>query len=212
MYLREPRRRNRDGTTVSYLQLAHNRRDLDTGVSRADILHSFGRADQVDRYALARLVASISRFLDPADAATAEHAAAAVERTLFAMVANRLSAAPASKRAGCGWVADRVFIEGLETVTDDACYRAEDFLLNALEQLQRHVFFTVANLLNLEVDLLLVDTTSTLWHTDTADYDPDDPALDHDDGDGGDGSEELAEAAIRRRGPARTIAPTCPRP
>lgn len=56
---------------VSYLQLAHNERHPETGTPVAKIIHSFGRADQVDREALRRLVASISRFLDPAEAVVA---------------------------------------------------------------------------------------------------------------------------------------------
>src|SRR6266536_723509 len=71
MYLRETRRRNRDGSEVAYLALAHNERDRDTGVPKAQIIHNFGRADRVDREGLARLVKSISRFLDPADAVAA---------------------------------------------------------------------------------------------------------------------------------------------
>ena len=74
MYLRETRRRNKDGTVVSYLQLAHNERHPVTGSPVAKVIHSFGRADQVDRAALSRLVASISRFLDPAEAAAAASA------------------------------------------------------------------------------------------------------------------------------------------
>jgi hypothetical protein len=35
------------------------------------VIHNFGRADQIDRDALARLVASISRYLTPEQAATA---------------------------------------------------------------------------------------------------------------------------------------------
>jgi len=65
MYLRETKRRNADGTSVSCLALAQNERDPATGVPRARIIHRFGRADHVDREALARLVRSISRFLDP---------------------------------------------------------------------------------------------------------------------------------------------------
>ena len=65
MYLRETRRTNRDGSVVAYLQLAHNERHPDTGSPVAKVIHSFGRADTVDREALARLVSSISRFLTP---------------------------------------------------------------------------------------------------------------------------------------------------
>ena len=71
MYLRETRRVNKDGTVVSYLQLAHNERHPRTGSPVAKVIHNFGRSDKVDRQALARLVASISRFLDPEQAVAA---------------------------------------------------------------------------------------------------------------------------------------------
>ena len=206
MYLRETKRRNADGSSVSYLALAQNERDPQTGVPRARIIHRFGRADQVDRDALGRLVRSISRFLDPGEAVQATASgevqiiesrtmgsawladrlwerleigktiigaaagrkfdAERVERAIFAMVSNRLSVKPLSKLAGCEWVAERAFIEGLAEVSDDECYRAMDFLHAALPELQERVFFTVANLLDLEVDLLFFDTTSTCWETD----------------------------------------------
>ena len=66
MYLRESSRRNKDGSKVTYLQLAHNERHPVTGVSVAKVIHNFGRKDKVDKEALARLVSSISRTLDPA--------------------------------------------------------------------------------------------------------------------------------------------------
>ena len=68
MFLRETRRTNRDGSVVSYLQLAHNERHPVSGNPVAKVIHSFGRADKVDRAALARLVSSISRFLTPEQA------------------------------------------------------------------------------------------------------------------------------------------------
>jgi hypothetical protein len=71
MYLRQTRRTNRDGSVVSYLQLAHNERHPDTGAPTAKVIHNFGRADKVDREALSRLVSSISRFLTPEQAASA---------------------------------------------------------------------------------------------------------------------------------------------
>src|ERR1700682_3673250 len=95
MYLRETKRRNADGSTVSYLALAQNERDPQTGVPRAQIIHRFGRADQVDREALARLVRSISRFLDPARAvaATASGEVQVIE----------------SRSMGASWLADRLW-------------------------------------------------------------------------------------------------------
>jgi len=71
MYLRQTRRTNRDGSTVSYLQLAHNERHPVTGAPTAKVIHNFGRADKVDREALSRLVSSISRFLTPEQAVSA---------------------------------------------------------------------------------------------------------------------------------------------
>jgi hypothetical protein len=62
-----------------------------------------------------------------------------------------------------------VFIPGLPELSEDACYRAMDFLLEALPWLQEEVFFAVANLLNLDVDLLFFDGSSTYWERDGAD-------------------------------------------
>jgi len=56
---------------VSYLQLAHNERHPISGNPVAKVIHNFGRADKVDRAALARLVSSISRFLTPEQAVAA---------------------------------------------------------------------------------------------------------------------------------------------
>src|SRR6186713_2678407 len=81
MFLRETRRKNRDGSVVSYLQLAHNERHPVSGNPVAKVIHSFGRADQVDRAALARLVSSISRFLTPEQAITAPTATTATTAT-----------------------------------------------------------------------------------------------------------------------------------
>jgi Transposase DDE domain len=93
---------------------------------------------------------------------------AAAERVLFALVANRVLA-PSSKLAAAGWVNDDVAIPGLERTSDDACYRAMDWLLEIHAALEREVFSQVANLLNLEVDLLFFDTTSTYFELDEPD-------------------------------------------
>ena len=208
MYLRETRRTNRDGSVVSYLQLAHNERHAETGAPTAKVIHSFGRADKVDRDALSRLVSSISRFLTPEQAATAaaggevevvdsrrlggawtldrvwerlgigaaiRRAATnrrldgqTVERVIFTLVAQR-ALEPASKLAATGWVSERVAIEGLAGLGDDQAYRGMDFLLEALEEIAGEVFASVAHLLNLDLDIVFVDTTSTYFEVDGAD-------------------------------------------
>jgi hypothetical protein len=90
-----------------------------------------------------------------------------VERVLFALVANR-AIDPCSKLAAAEWVGADVAIPGLEGMDEDQAYRAMDLLVEAdIEgQVQRAVFFAAADLLNLEVDLLLFDTTSTYFERD----------------------------------------------
>ncbi len=90
------------------------------------------------------------------------------ERVLFALVANR-ALAPSSKLAAASWISGDVLIQGLPATTDDACYRAMDWLLQIKDALQQEVFGQVANLLNLEVDLLFFDTTSTYFERDGED-------------------------------------------
>jgi hypothetical protein len=71
MYLRSTPRRNKDGTEVRYLQLAHNVRDPQKRRSTVQVVYNFGREDTANREALQRLVASVTRFLDPAAALAA---------------------------------------------------------------------------------------------------------------------------------------------
>jgi hypothetical protein len=87
---------------------------------------------------------------------------------VFALVANRVLD-PVSKLDACRWVRDEVYLDGLVEVDSETCYRAMDFLLDALAELQETVFFTVADLLSLSVDILFFDTTSTYFETAEAD-------------------------------------------
>ena len=77
MYLRTTQRRNKDGRVVRYYALADNVRDPDKGHVEAQVVHSFGRADRLDRATLERLVRSIRRVLD---ACASEAAAGAKPR------------------------------------------------------------------------------------------------------------------------------------
>lgn len=213
MYVKTTARKTKSGT-VHYLHLAHNEWDPVAGRSVPKILYGFGRADQLDRDAVKRLVGSLARLLDPADALAATAGSdlafcesrsfggtftldalwrrlgidtvlrgldakprrgrprdtATTERVLFGLVANR-ALAPSSKLAAADWINHDVHIDGLPQTSDDACYRAMDWLHDVREQLEIGVFHQVANLLNLEVDLLFFDTTSTYFELD----DPDEP-------------------------------------
>lgn len=202
MYLRTTQRRNRDGTMVRYLQLAHNQWDPHSGRSKVNVLFSFGREDELDRDAIRRLIASLSRALDPAEALQVQapelelldsrpmggawlleqlwaqlgldqilrrllrgrRLDPSAERALLAMVCNR-ALEPMSKLGCAAWVNDKVAIPGLAELDDDRCYRAMDWLLEIEEELCKQVYWAVADLFNLEVDLLFFDTTSTYFET-----------------------------------------------
>jgi hypothetical protein len=204
VYIRTTSRKTKDGT-VRYLQLAHSEWDAAVGMSRPKILFSFGREDQLDRPAIERLIAALSRLLDPAaattaiaapgmpelsvtdsrpiggthlldalwhrlgiDAALRKHTDERTERILFALVANR-ALAPSSKLAATDWIAGDVHINALPDVNDESCYRAMDRLGKCEPQVAEQVYFQVTDLLNLEVDLLFFDTTSTYFELDQAD-------------------------------------------
>ena len=70
MYVRTIHRKNKDGSSVEYVQLAHNAWNPEKGFAQAEVIYSFGRKDQLDIEAIKRLVNSLCRFLDPEDALT----------------------------------------------------------------------------------------------------------------------------------------------
>jgi len=206
VYLRSTPRRNKDGSEVRYLQLAHNVWDPAAKRSKVQVIYNFGREEPSTREALERLVASVARHLEPGKARViaaeglefaesrplgGTHVLDALwerlsigpamrgllkgrrldpgaERVLFALVANR-ALAPSSKLAAARWASEDVLIPGLPQTTDDACYRAMDWLLQIREQLEKQVFDRAAEALGLEVDLLFFDTTSTYFVTEQAD-------------------------------------------
>ena len=207
MYVRTTTRRNKDGSEVRYLQLAHNEWDSAAGHSVVRVVHNFGRADRVDRDAVARLVRSLSRLLAPGEAleaGTTEEMAFVdsrpmggafvldqlwrrlgidetlagllrgrrldprAERVVFAMVANR-ALDPLSKLAATTWISERVALPGVDQVDVDTCYRSMDWLLEVEPELVERIYWSVANLLNLEVDLLFFDTTSTYFEIEAPD-------------------------------------------
>jgi hypothetical protein len=204
VYLRSTPRRNKDGSEVRYLQLAHNVRDPAAKRSRVQVVYNFGREEPGTREALERLAASVSRHLDPGRARPAEGLEFAesrplggtwaldalwerlgigpavrgllkgrrldpqAERVLFALTANR-ALAPSSKLAASRWASEDVMVAGLPATTDDACYRAMDWLLQIRGALEKEVFDRIAGLPGLETDLLLFDTTSTYFVTEDAD-------------------------------------------
>ncbi len=124
-----------------------------------------------------------------------------VERAIFTMVCQRCME-PASKLEATRWLGRDVVLEGVEQVTDDELYRAMDFLLACSERVQESVFFSVAHLLNLEVDVIFFDTTSTYFEADV-----DDPG---DDEQAADGEAAGEGAPLRRLGHSKDHRPDLP--
>src|SRR4051794_3956784 len=93
-----------------------------------------------------------------------------VERVIFALVANR-ALDPGSKLAAAEWASQDAHIPGLAAMDDDQADRAMDLLVEADAQakVQEAVFFATADLLNLDVDLLFFDTTSTYFEREAPD-------------------------------------------
>jgi len=126
-----------------------------------------------------------------------------VERAVLLLVCQRMLE-PGSKLAATRWLADEIRLPGIVEVSDDQLYRAMDFLLAEADAVQEAVFFSVANLLNLEVDLIFFDTTSTYFEVEP-DHDPD-----ADEDPDADTAEAAGEAPLRRLGHSKDHRPDLP--
>jgi Transposase DDE domain len=129
------------------------------------------------------------------------------ERVLFALVANRALAA-SSKLACAEWVREDVHVDGLDNTTDDACYRVMDRLGEIEPVLAEQAYHQVTDLLNLEVDLLFFDTTSTYFATEAADEDI--PRNDRGEPVPPDSQDTAGEAGFRTEGNSKDSRPDLP--
>jgi Transposase DDE domain len=94
----------------------------------------------------------------------------AVERALFAMVANR-ACAPSSKLY-CyeQWLREDGRIDGTDTLALHHLYRAMDVLEAHKEAIEQALYFRLADLLSLDVELIFYDTTSLHFEIDEIDW------------------------------------------
>jgi len=206
MYLRACTRKNRDGSTVTYLQLAENRWNSERKRSEARIVCTLGRADGKGQERLKQLAASIRRhasfetisdlepgwrFIDSWEhgpfhllsilwerlgiqhvlekALAGEERSVPFERSIFAMVANRCLA-PASKLFTYdNWLREDVYFPDGKGIELHHLYRAMDFLARHQEQIEEELYWQLADLLNLDVDLIFYDTTSLYFEIDEED-------------------------------------------
>lgn len=206
MYLRTSTRKNRDGTTVTYLQIAENTWNAEKGRSEAKIICTLGRADGRAEERLRQLAASIRRhasfdtiaelepgwrFVDSWEhghfhlisalwerlgiqrvlekALRGEDRHVPFERSIFAMVANRCLA-PASKLFTYeSWLREDVYFPEGKRIELHHLYRAMDFLTRHKDGIEEELYWQVADLLNLDVDLIFYDTTSLYFESDEED-------------------------------------------
>ncbi len=237
MYLRTTRRKNRDGSEVTYYQLAESVWNAEKRQAEAKVVFNFGRADGVDVVALRRLSDSIRRVcageasareeplapggvpgdldLLPArsyggiyvaealwrrvglDQMVGKRAAARRDRAphevaLFAMVANRLLAPSSKLTCYDTWLARQAHFPAGEALTLDHLYAAMDFLAAHAEAIERELFFRVADLFSLDVDLVFYDTTTAFFQIDEEDGELDPPPSRS--------KEPAREGAARKRG------------
>ena len=205
MYLRTVRRRNADGSSVEYYQLAENVWDPQKRCAVAKVVYSFGRGEDIDREAMRRLARSILRVFSSEEALAAEpgirviqswpyggaYALDAlwaeleipkaiaesspkkmrlpVERALFAMVANKALKPYSKLYCHEQWLSEEVFFPGREALELQHLYRAMDFLEAHKEEIERAVYFRMADLLDADVDVIFYDTTSLHFEIEAED-------------------------------------------
>lgn len=199
MYLRETKRKNGDGSVTRYYQLAENEWDKEKGCAVAKVVYNFGRAEQVDREKLKRLAKSILRLFSGEEALAAEPDVRVVdawpyggvfvleqlwreleidrvlgkrsrhERALFSMVANRALQPYSKLYCHEQWLKEEVFLPAGQELALHQLYRAMDFLLVHQAEVEKAVFFKMADLMNADVDLLFYDTTNLHFEIDEED-------------------------------------------
>ena len=162
MYLRFTQRSNADGSVVRYVSIAHNQR-ID-GKVRPNVLVNLGRVDRhtIDR--LRGLAASINRHFglhqhpDRLDTVTRQ---LGITSTVKQAVGDERFS-PHLERALSGLLTMR----GAEAADHSQIFVAMDLLIEADTAdggVQRSAFLAAARLLNLQIDLLFLLTSSTYF-------------------------------------------------
>jgi hypothetical protein len=92
-----------------------------------------------------------------------------VERALVAMVANRACAPSAKLSCSEQWLREDVRIDGADALALPHLYRAMDLLEAHTEAIEQALYCRLADLRNLEVELIFYDTTSLPFEIDDVD-------------------------------------------
>jgi len=199
MYLRETKRHNADGSVTRYYQLAENEWSKEKGCAVAKVVYNFGRADELDAEKLKRLAKSIMRLFSGEEALAAEPDVRVIdswpyggvyvleqlwrelevdvvlgrgkpfERALFAMTANRALSPYSKLYCHEQWLKEEVFLPEGQDLDLNRLYRAMDFLLVKQAEVEKAVYFKMADLMNADVDLIFYDTTNIHFEIDEED-------------------------------------------
>jgi hypothetical protein len=91
------------------------------------------------------------------------------ERALFAMVANRALSPYSKLYCWQQWLSEEVFLPSAQELQLHHLYFAMDFLEDHKSEIEKAVYFKMADLMNADVDLIFYDTTSLHFEVDEED-------------------------------------------
>jgi hypothetical protein len=91
------------------------------------------------------------------------------ERALFAMVANRALTPYSKLYCWEQWLREEVFLPEGDTIELQHLYRSMDFFEDHKAEIERSIYFQMADLMNADVDLIFYDTTSLHFEIDEPD-------------------------------------------
>ena len=122
-------------------------------------------------YVVAKLWESLETGKIIAAATREEERAGPFERAVFAMVSNRCLA-PRSK-LGCyeRWMREDIYFPEGKRISLHHLYRAMDFLEEQKEKIEEALYWRLADLLSLDVDLIFYGTTNVHFETEEEDDD-----------------------------------------
>src|SRR5208283_1539548 len=101
--------------------------------------------------------------------ARSKKTAVAFERALFAMVANRCLSPYSKLYCWEQWLREEVFLPSAQGLDLHHLYFAMDFLELHKAEIEKSVYFAMADLMNADVDLIFYDTTSLHFEVDDED-------------------------------------------
>jgi len=91
------------------------------------------------------------------------------DRALFAMVANRALSPYSKLYCWQQWLGEEVFLPNATDLELHHLYRAMDFLEEEKAEIEKAIYFRMADLMNADVDLIFYDTTSLHFEVDEED-------------------------------------------